>query len=410
MKNKFVWLTGFSILLSIIFIIQFYVIYNDNLELSKLLRQEDYVRERITVDEILSPNDRYLKVSKFYSAIIATYGVKYHQNKGRENDQGLSHYQKPDFILEVYRLCNMLDIPYMLPMAMATFESSFRPYVQTDFETGIFQHRPEAVGQAWIYYYQLSPEYQKKCSFYYNDREDLKDIINAIRIQMVLLWGYKKDFANNQAYYISSAHWGLHRIWPMYSRGIAIPDEFSFNKGTVDEDCRNPMMYYFIINSYLTAYNRFDLNVWVETAGYKEVYKKACSKLEWGYLEGWKYAQDLLETAKEVELNNSEYKEKNEKLIKKYNDKIKQVDEEYRRIHGLMMQGKYRDIKDLFNLARQEFRAFRDDVMAGRLKTYRVIIHLSSILIFLLNTLFLIYFVVKYFKTRGRRYEEDKLG
>ena len=172
-----------------------------------------------------------------------------------------------------------------------------------------------------------------------------------------------------------------------------IPDQFVFNRGTLKEDARNPLMYYYIINAYENRFNEFDLKVWIDQ-GYIDAYKKECSRMEWGFLEGWKYAQDLLKTAQEIKINTEKYEAENKRLIEKYNEKIKKVDEEYRRIHGLMKRGKFKKIKDLFLIAKLQFRALRDEIMDQEKKMIERILLISYILIILIILIFAIIGVI----------------
>ena len=126
------YLAGFCVFLSILFLIQSIIIHLDRNDIRERYQDQIQIREKITADRILSENDRYLKITKFYSSIISVYGVKFHPKKKRGNDQGLNNYQRADFIRETYQLCRLLDIPWMLPMAIATFESAFRPYAETE--------------------------------------------------------------------------------------------------------------------------------------------------------------------------------------------------------------------------------------------------------------------------------------
>ena len=389
------WFVGALALMFLSF--NFIIYFEKESQVRYLIKEQNYVKDEIALDKIITENDRRIKITSFYASIIATYGVKYHPGKKRDR-QGLNHYQKADFILTTYKLCKLLDIPYMLPMSIAGYESGFIPAAETDYETGIFQHRPVAVAQAFMYYHQLPAAYKKQCAFVYTSAEDLKDPVNALKIQMVLLWGLKKDFDNNEGFYVSGSHWGTHLIYPLYKKGITIPDEFVFNKGTIKEDARNPLMYYYIINAYKSRFDMFSLKVWIEN-DYVARYKRQASKSEVGFLDGWKYAQDLLKTAKEVEINNTKYEEEQERLIRKYNEKIKTVETEYRRIHGLMKEGKFDKIKDLFKLGRSQFFWLVGEVNQDNIseqKKFLIKIYISAIIIFLLIFLFGLIEIIKY--------------
>lgn len=314
-----------------------------------ILKEQLYIREKINVHKILSENDRYIKVTRFYSAIMSVYGVKYN-HRLKKQDNGLNHYQKADVILEMYELSKLLNLPVMLLPALAAYESAYRPGVKTEYETGLFQHRPSAVGQAKLFYDWLPKKYKKKLAFTYNNRDDLTDPVNAIRIQAVLLWGYKKMFNDNQAFYISASHWGLSRIMPIYKAGIRIKDKFVFNRGTIKEDARNPLMYFYIINQYVVNFENFDLKIGIEN-GYIEKYKQTCSRYEKDYLNSWKFIKSLQDDIKKIE----ELKAEKEKMIAGYNEKIKNVDKKYREIYSMVHSGKYDSVKKLFKQSREDF-------------------------------------------------------
>jgi hypothetical protein len=64
------------------------------------------------------------------------------------------------------------------------------------------------------------------------------------------------------------------------------------------------------------------------------------------------------------------------------------------------MTGQYRNLKDIYGLAKMEFKAFRDDVIAGRLTTYRVIVQGMIWLMFVFNFVFLFIFCIKAMKKK----------
>ena len=352
--------------LCIFFLFTNFIIWNEWREESKVHDENTRIKNDVDADKITTSSDSYLQITEFYIDIISTYGVKYNYKKGKGRNQGLNHYQRTDVVKEVYQLCKLLDIPFMLPVSIAAYESAFRPYVFTTnkngekLEVGLYQHRQGAVGQAWLAYHQLPPAYQKRCAFHYTGDESLEDPINATRIELVLLWGEKRDYANNKAFYVSSRHWGKGDIYPLYAGGIVPEKDFEFNKGTIKEDVRNPLMYYHIIRSYEEQFNKFSLKVWVETSGYAELYRKECSKLELGFIEGWKYAQTQIELSEEIKKETERSKKKVEKLELKYLDNIKKLDGKYRQLNGYLKRNEFQHVHDIWNEGMAHLKWLRD--------------------------------------------------
>ena len=378
--------------LSIIFLSVIIIIWNEWKDERETDKENNRIKKDIHVDRITTESDKYITVTEFYVDIMSTYGVKYNHRKGKSQNQGLNHYQRIDTAKEIYQLSKLLNISYMLPMSIAQYESAFRPYIFTTnslgeiIEMGLYQHRSGAVGQAFLYSHQLPQAYKKRCAFYYEGPESLKDPINATRIELVLLWGEKRTYANNRAFFVSSRHWGQSSIYPLWSGGITPDENFIFDKDTIKEDSRNPLMYYSIIRAYETQFNKFNLKVWVETSGYAKLYKKKCSKMEWGYIEGWKYAQTQIKIAKLITLKTEQHKEEVNKLELKYLDNIKKLDNKYRELNGYLKRSEFKKIEDIFSEGMAHFKwlrnTIRDDEKKIAHKIFVVLYAISLLIMF----------------------------
>jgi len=320
------------------------------------------IKDRQRDEKILTENDRYIKVTTFYSEIIARYGLKYHR-KNEPNDQGLTKYQKPDFIQEVYEVTRLLDLPTFSLMAKARIETSFGPECVGDNGSafGMYQHHQDAVGQAKIYFDWLPRSYQKRLGIVYRGPKDLEDPINATRVEGVLQWGLKRQYRNDIPIYITASHWGIRRIDPYYKKGVKLPRYFKFNVGTIKEDIRNPFMYYYIWNAHISQWNTFSVKVNIDKT-YLEKYRRACSKQEWNFIQSWKYVKQLRDDVDKIEKMKLEFETKFDKQLKHIAKKAIDTDEKYRRIYGLATKGKFRDYNDLWPMTKALFKGLAQDL------------------------------------------------
>jgi len=374
-------------------------IYLDKIkEVNYIIKESFHIKEQVEVNKILTQNDRYLKVQAMYANIIATYGTKYHPSKGKGNNQGLNHYQKADFMKEVYKLCTWLDIPYMWPMGKCSFESAFRPYVMTEYETGIWQQRHEYALMAH-YYFQFLPESLKdKIHFRYKSREDLLDPINATRIEMIVIWGmYNYRFDHNLAWTYIASHWGESKIYPLYDKNIPIPEEYIFMKKNAERDARNPLMYYGVVYSYVSQFEKFSTKVWIDHS-YIAAYKKECSRLERNYIEELEFIRDWYDLAKQYHKNNLEHEKKQKKIELKWEDKVTKLEDKYRELNGYIKAGKYRKVNDIFLEGKAHFKGLRDAIRKDQKKDAHnifMILWAISLLIMLCCTVVLIIIWIK---------------
>ena len=380
---KITFLTYAFMVLSAVLLILVFVIYIDGgNRVDRIVKEHTYIDRILKIKSQLTPDSTKLRITTFYSEIIARYGMRYHP-KNNSNIQGLNHYQKADIINLIYTGCTELQIDYMLPMGKIIFESAYRPYVETDWETGLWQQRKVYVIQAFYFYNQLPTHLKKKYHFYYNDREDLKDPINATKIELVSLWGLKRMFKGNKVFVYSASHWGIGKIWPIYKKGIDFPEKYVFDKDTIKEDSRNPLMYYYVINSYASRFWEGDVDCWIEENYIKE-YKKHISKQENDYINEWKYIKNLLDMLDEKEKKIAEIKQ----IDLKYQSKVKRLDDIYRQAHKSIMEGDFTDIKLVFGICKRHLKDLAKEILADKKTVLEKVLIIIYLIIFCLFLIF----------------------
>lgn len=378
-----------------------------------VINEMTYLKDRQAVNAIISSRDKYLKVTTFYSKVIALYGRKYHP-KNKPEIQGLNKHQKDDFIRETYELSELLSIPVMDMLVVAKEESTFNPIARTTWpdgaikEAGIFQNRRSAVAQAKIYYDQLPEIYKKRCAFYFTKMEDLFVVINAVRIEALLFWGSRRDYKNNPAWYVSSVHWGIARMAKYYHSGMLPPRKFEFKTATMKKDVRSPFTYYFVWNENVSQFMRFDVNINIDI-GWYDKYKKQSKKYENQFIEGWKYVGDMVRLAEEIADDKVEFEKKREKDIAKILKKAERVDAKYKEIYGLMKEGRFRNLRDLLRPAKAHFKELRDE-LKKEAKTKKekiiVVIYISLlIVIVMLSAIGIASFFIKVIGLMKHKYE-----
>lgn len=336
-------------------IIQTVIIYVDGRNrVENVIEEMTYIKDTVAADRITTESDRFIKVTTMYSEIIAVYGNKYHE-KNRPQFQGFTTKQKAAVIKEWYELSALLDLPFFVLPSIGAMESSLNPlstttnYLGVIIEAGYLQNRVEAVIQAKWYYEQLPEEYKKRCAFIYGGQEDLLDPINATRVTAVLLWGLKLRYQNNWAWVMTTYHWGLERIDRYYQAGIAPTKEFVFNKGTLKEDVRDPFLYYWVFNAYCSQFSRFEIKVNVDHS-YLVNYLEACSQLEWTFIRQWKWFQEMIELSEEIKGDKIDFEEKQREHIAKWEERMREANEEFLTAKGIITEGKFNKIRDVFKL------------------------------------------------------------
>jgi hypothetical protein len=336
--------------------------------------ERSYIDEQIEINKIISENERYLKITEFYSSIMSTYFVKYREKDNRI-DRGLNKYQKSELIYEVYHGCRILRIPYMYPMAKIIIESSGRPFIRTKWETGLWQMRHEYAMQA-KYFYQFLPEHLKKrfAFVYTGKKEELENVINSTRIELINIWGYMRMFDGSVAWAYTASHWGMDKIHKIYKSGIKLdmctfPKEYRFKVKNSEDDVRNPLMYYYLATAYASQFEKFSTKVYVDK-GYIEAYRRQASRLEREYIDMLKFVSDTMKYIVEVKENQEKFESQQKKLKLKYEEKIKYVDDEYRKLQGLVKSGRFKSFKDIVRMARGHFRWLRDEIVKEKKELY----------------------------------------
>jgi hypothetical protein len=376
---------GFATFLALFITIISILIIN---ELKNNLYNIRYLNDKIKEDVMVTERDNQLKVIAMYNLIISTYGNKYHKryNVGKKRKyQGLEpRWQAPLFNRKSYDYEKRLNIPYMTFHTFAKIETAFNPYAETKreitvkkgrketkkaliLEAGIFQHREEAVGQALLFNKQMRsihPNLAEELEFKFNKMGDLFDPINALRVQANLVWGYMQKTANQMAWWSTLTHWGWGRIAGYYyfrkNKGI-LPDDFTFNKGTVKEDTRDPLQYFGLFFANWGQFSKFRIRVGVEQ-WYDKLYKQECSRLEWQFIQSWKFVKDLKEDVQDFKKFRLETKIEHEKRLKKILSKAANIDREYAKLHGIIKSGRFTKINNVFGMWRIHFKKLRDDL------------------------------------------------
>ena len=250
--------------------------------------------------------------------------------------------------------------------------------------------------------YAVNPKLANEFEFKFNKMESLFDPINALKIEALLVWGYIQLTANQMSWWSTLTHWGLTRIAPYYyykkNDGI-LPDNYTFNKGTINEDVRDPLQYFGLFYANWANFSKFRIKVGVETY-YDEIYRKTCSKLEWQFIQSWKYVKDLKDDVEELKKFKLDVTKEYEKKINKYLKKTSKIDQKYRELSGLIKTGKFNKIKDVLIMWKSHFKELADDLTAEKeakhkkivLVIYFIIVGIT-ILFAIMGFLFLIYYL-----------------
>jgi hypothetical protein len=359
MKWTLVWASVFITTTAVFLAIFFYIDANNRVQHERdRLKYHDDTRN---LEKIMGKNEKYLRVTTFYTEIHVTFGQKYVPKYIGKPEQGLHTKEEALLNREWERLSRILGFPYMILPAKAVVESAlkknaqtFRTYKLTDgtevmepLETGLYQHREIAVGQAFIFFNRMPTYLQKECFFYYNSPEDLKDPINATRIEAVLTWGSMIKYKRDLIWVWFAIHHGEGKSWPLYRYDIEPPKEYVFNKGRPDEDAKNPFSYPFLVYKHFIKFNQFDTQVGISRA-WIDRYKETCSKIEWSYIELQKTVQKYnrkrqqqTEKAKEADLEEEERFKEIDKLALKLENKG-------RELNGLIKKGKFTNVKEVY--------------------------------------------------------------
>ena len=373
-----------------------------------------YIKDRVSIDKIHTQSDRYIKIVTFYTEIVSVYFQKYHDKynkKGKTKYQGLNDSQLAKIINLWYRGSRGTSLSYMLLPSIAIRESSGNPLActynkdGTILEAGLYNNRREAVLQARRYRNLMPINLQRIFDFYFIKMDDLFDPINATKIEFCLLWGEFVYYKNNQAWAITSSHWGNTKISKLYHNGILPPKDFKFNIGSINEDVRNPFVYYFIINQYISAFERFTVKVRLDTR-YDKIYKSTAKKMEQEYINSYKYFNEFVDLMDEIKNDKINYFDKREKNIFRLETKIRHLSKFYKDAHKLLKAGKIKTFKEFWTVLMNDTRKIIKEIEEEKNKDIRIqlkIILISMFFILLIGFISMFVFTVKYFILRKKK-------
>jgi hypothetical protein len=370
-------------------VVIFFIYRSDSKQqLRDVVEELNYMKDRRTLDKILSENDRYLKVTSFYTEIFATFGQKYHRKynrkpgekyekyikSGRWKNQGMKKEVRADIVRKCYEYERLCNIPYFDLITTGIRESAGNPLARTFhpkdgsiLEAGWFQVRKGAVRDAQDYLKMMPPNMRKKLEFRFNSMQDLFDPLNALKIEACLFWGARIQFHNDPSWYVTAVHWSPGKMLKYWKHGIEPPEKFVFNKNTVREDARNPFTYYYSWNAFNSQFKQFKTQVYIEK-GWLEQYEKACSKIEWEFIQYQRYIQRLIKIREKLKEERTQFKELEKKLVNKYNTKLLNLDKKFKELNGLIKRGKFAKIKEIYLIGELEFGKLAKTISSDKVK------------------------------------------
>lgn len=425
MRYLIIW-TIVSTILAGLFAVLVIVVYRDSgYKVDAVVDRMTYIKERQSIDRVITESDRYMKVTTFYSKIIAHYGQKFHpkyNDPEKWKHQGLSKEQISDINDLWYRGARAANVPYFALPSIAIMESSINPLSRTYWEdgkikeAGLYNQRRSAVIYAKECWDRMPANLQKLFAFKFDSMEDLFDPINATKVAFCLVWHEYAYYQRNPAWAITSVHWGNYRISRYYHSKVLPPTKFKFNVGTLKEDVRSPFTYYFWWNAYNSQFEMFDIRVYVDKH-WAAKYKELCSREEREYLNSMKYFKELVKLYDTLEKDKKEYEAKREKNLRKMEMKIRNMNEEYIKTQRVLKSGDFKSFKDVIRLNREQLRAFLKQVRNDKNQEMKKWIYLAyGFVIFVILVLCpfgLVYIIVlirrlvRYRKLKKKRLENQ---
>lgn len=351
---------GITAIFGVLFVfsvIQSVIIYiGSKDQVKNVIHEMTFIKDKTQVDKIITKSDKFIKVTSMHSKIFAVYGQKYNK-KNHWRYQGFNKHLKAATIKECVQVSDLLDLPEFSIITVGVLESSCNPVARTTnkdgsmLEAGWLQMRESAVAQATLYYNQLPPKYKKRLAFRFNSMDDLLDPINSTRIMAVLIWGLRHRYMNQWPWVFTSYHWGMSRIDKYYDYDIAPTENFIFHKGKLNEDVRDPFLYWHIFNAYNSQFEKFDIKVYIDKT-YVERYLNKCSKLEYDFIKKWKWFQDQEKLNDKIKQDKIDYKEERRKDIELWNKRISEVNAEFKKAKGLLQTGKFNNLNDIWRIGK----------------------------------------------------------
>ncbi len=326
-------------------------------------------KDTIAQQALIGPQEAKLKYIDFYNKIIGWYGGSYHPTP--ERSRGMHGKTRAIFIVKCYEYTKILDLPPMALMSLAFMESSYNPNATGPFEEGgIFQMRWAAVAQATYFYekWLTSPAVKKTLRFDATKWDDLYDPLNQLKMAAVLLWGYKRMFGNDERWYIPAYHWGSGLIMKYYRNDVLPPDEFVFNKGTINEDVRNPWSYYFVWAQVNQAFSHFRKDINVPT-DYVKKYMAQASKLEQEFIESWKYVKKLYDTLDRMERKEKEFEDYMATERRRLKGITEKAYKKHAELNALIKVGKFRKVSDVFHAGEALSRKLAKDIAGDAVRS-----------------------------------------
>lgn len=340
--------------------------------------------DKVAERALVGPGEHFRKHVDFYNKIIGWYGPQYRKGK-----RGMSHKQRSKFVINLYDYNKMLGLPYFDVISIALIESYYDPFTVGPFnEGGMFQMRPGAVAQAVMYHgFIKSKHVRDRLRFNYGKDSDLRDPLNQLKMACVLLWGYRRQYANDPSWYVSSYHWGgiMDRYW---RKKIQVPKEFVFNKGTVREDVRDPFVYYFMWANIEQAFSHFRKDIYVYMPpDYIKKWKESASELEVQFVQSWKYVKQLNDKVKKIEEMEQEFNEERKIELAKLRKLTDKANEEYQRLHSKLKIGNFKSVKDVWFAGRVVYRQMIKDIAQEKMGLH------DRVTLYILATLGILLFI-----------------
>lgn len=289
-------------------------------EKNRYMLEEQVWAERQLIKHInTDEKTKYINTTSFYYKVMGWYGHK------PQDKKGMSRWTKVLLCQKQYEYEKLIGLPKNTFNPVGLMESNFDQNCSGGLdEGGYLQCHRQAVGQAYIFWHEMPPYLQKEFKFYYKSKKDLYDPFNCLKIAACRMWGLKRIYNGDMMWIISTYHWGLTRMLPLY-RSPNIPKKiWKFYRIERDPktgvplwrktSTRNPLMYYFIWYEIQSAFNSGRKDINVETIDYMKLYMKRSPKEKQNWINSWRYNQQLLCVISEFKEKSIEYEKTYERM------------------------------------------------------------------------------------------------
>ncbi len=348
----------------ILFFLLITIMITDAEERLWLVKDNQEYNQQFKQEALISRNEEFIKVTDFYNKIIGRYGKRYHS----KNIQAMHPRQRAKWVKRCYEYSKKLDLPLMAVLSIALFESGFNPKADGPFnEAGMFQLRPSAVRQADSFRKKIkSKKLREELAFRDNNRNDLEDPLNALKIACLLLYGYRIEFGSNPVWYISAYHWGGHLMGKFYYAKALPPENFVFNKGTLREDVREPFSYYFVWAHMDNAFSSFRQYITIPL-DYIEAYRKQAGEHEIAFIDHYKFVRKLKTSIKDLEKVRSEFEEDRKKELKRVENLLVKAENDYIQMKGWIKKGNFRSLNEVWMAEKSIYKNLLKNIVQERL-------------------------------------------